>query len=80
MAAAQGRIIVSADTDFGALLAHRRVKKPSVLLVRQLAELPPPELVDVIVRHLDVLQAHLEAGAVAAFTARGVRVPGLQIR
>ena len=56
MAAAQGRMIVSADTDFGALLAHHRATGPSVLLVREIVEMPPRELVDVIVRHLDVLE------------------------
>jgi predicted nuclease of predicted toxin-antitoxin system len=80
LAAAQGRVIVSADTDFGALLAHRRASEPSVVLVRELVEVPPRDLVDVIVRHLDVLEAHLAAGAIAAFTASGVRVRGLPIR
>lgn len=79
-AAAQGRMIVSADTDFGALLAHHRATGPSVLLVREIVEMLPGELVDVIVRHLDVLEVHLAAGAIAAFTAKGVRVRGLPIR
>jgi predicted nuclease of predicted toxin-antitoxin system len=65
LAVAQGRVIVSADTDFGALLAHRRVREPSVVLVRELVEMPPRDLVDVIVRYLDVLEAHLAAGAIA---------------
>jgi predicted nuclease of predicted toxin-antitoxin system len=80
LAVAQGRVIVSADTDFGALLAHRRVREPSVVLVRDLVEMPPRDLVDVIVRYLDVLEDHLAAGAIAAFTAKGVRVRGLPIR
>ena len=80
MAAALGRVIVSADTDFGALLAHHRATEPSVLLVREIVEMLPRDLVDVIVRHADVLEAPLAAGAIAAFTAKGVRVRGLPIR
>jgi predicted nuclease of predicted toxin-antitoxin system len=80
MAAGQGRVIVSADTDFGALLAHRRAAEPSVLLVRELVEMSPQGLVRVVVGHLDILEDHLAAGAIAAFSDKGVRVRRLPIR
>jgi predicted nuclease of predicted toxin-antitoxin system len=80
LAATERRIIVSADTDFGALLAQANSSEPSVLLVREVADLRPSRLVDVILRYLDVLEPHLKAGAIAAFTATGVRVRALPIR
>lgn len=80
LAVTQDRVIVSADTDFGALLAHRRASQPSVLLVREIADRRPAELVRMIVGQLDVLETHLAAGAIAAFTRKGVRVRRLPIR
>ncbi|MFC5946554.1 hypothetical protein, partial [Micromonospora harpali] len=69
-----------ADTDFGALLAHARATEPSVVLVREILELRPPDLVDIVLEHLDVLEPHLETGAIAAFTTTGIRVRALPLR
>lgn len=70
----------SADTDFGALLAHARATEPSVILVRELVELRPPDLVNIILANLEVLEQHLHTGAIAAFTSSGIRVRALPLR
>lgn len=80
LAARDDRVILSADTDFGALLAHTRSTKPSVILVRSLIDRRPPELAGIIVANLDTIREHLEAGAVAAFTREGIRVRRLPLR
>jgi predicted nuclease of predicted toxin-antitoxin system len=80
LAAADDRIIISADTDFGALLAHSRATKPSVILVRALVDRRPPELAGIIMANLDVLEEHLRSGAIAAFTQSDIRVRALPLR
>jgi predicted nuclease of predicted toxin-antitoxin system len=80
LAARDDRVIISADTDFGALLAHSRSTKPSVILVRALVDRRPPELAGIIAANLDVIQEHLHAGAIAAFTQDSVRVRSLPLR
>lgn len=78
-ATAEERVIISADTDFGALLAQSRAVKPSVVLVREFAGLYPPALAELLIANLDLLEADLEAGAIAVFTRRGIRVRMLPI-
>jgi predicted nuclease of predicted toxin-antitoxin system len=80
LATKDSRVIISGDTDFGAVLAHARATKPSVLLVREIMDLRPPELVNVILGSLDVLDSDLQAGAIAAFTTTGIRVRPLPLR
>jgi predicted nuclease of predicted toxin-antitoxin system len=74
------RVIISADTDFGALLAQSRAVRPSVILVRALVGRRPPELAGIIEANLDTIREHLNAGAVATFTRGGIRVRPLPLR
>jgi hypothetical protein len=59
------RIIISADTDFGALPAHTRATKPSVILVRALADRRPPELAGIVTADLDTIKRHLDRACCA---------------
>jgi predicted nuclease of predicted toxin-antitoxin system len=73
-------VIISADTDFGALLAHSRATQPSVILVRAIVDRRPPELAAIIIANLAVLEEHLKSGAIAAFTQSDIRVRALPLR
>src|SRR3954447_8835644 len=80
IATRDARVIVSADTDFGALLAHSRATAPSVILVRALVDRRPPELAGIIAANITAIQEHLDAGAVAVFSRDGIRVRRLPLR
>ncbi|HUK67618.1 MAG TPA: DUF5615 family PIN-like protein [Streptosporangiaceae bacterium] len=80
LAADDAWVILSADTDFGALLAEARATSPSVILVREVMGLRPADLVSLVLAQLDVLAPHLEAGAIAAVTTTGIRVRTIPLR
>jgi predicted nuclease of predicted toxin-antitoxin system len=80
LAAAQARVIISADTDFGALLASTRATKPSVILVRALITQRPSQLAATVAGHLDLIEAELLSGAIAAFGRDALRVRPLPLR
>jgi predicted nuclease of predicted toxin-antitoxin system len=52
-AAAESRVLVSADTDFGGLLARSKAASPSVLLIRRLAGRRAAEQSAIIRANLD---------------------------
>jgi len=78
-AAAENRIIVSADTDFGALLAARSSQKPSVVQFRGEGSRQPEVLARTLVANLSQLVDALESGSIVTFEPSRVRVRTLPI-
>jgi len=79
LALADGRTIVSADTDFGALLASTGATGPSVILVREVVGHRPTDLVRLLVECIEQLEGQLAAGAMIALTTTGARVRRLPL-
>jgi predicted nuclease of predicted toxin-antitoxin system len=73
-AAKEKQIIISADTDFGTILALRQETNPSVILFRRGSPRKPQEQVKVILANLQSIQALLEKGCVVVFDQNRMRV------
>lgn len=78
-AAAESRIIVSADTDFGTILAKRQVVKPSFVLLRRTQGLSPEAIADIFAAHIPLFEGDLDHGAILVITDAVVRVRPLPI-
>lgn len=74
----QDRILVSADTDFGTLLAESRADGPSIL-IRRTANRRASHLATLIEANLGDLAEDLEEGCVAVFDADRIRVRRLPL-
>lgn len=74
-----GQILVSADTDFGTLLARTGVDKPSVVLLRRSIGRRTAELAPVLIANLDAVSEDLESGAVLVITDTELRIRTLPI-
>ena len=77
-AASEDRILVSADTDFGTLLAARQSAKPSFILFRRNDHRPSSQY-DTLIANLPELASDLEKGAVVVFEDARIRIRALPI-
>jgi predicted nuclease of predicted toxin-antitoxin system len=79
LAANEDRVIVSADTDFGALLAFRRQSRPSVVLFRGRSPRRPEQQATLLLENLRVIGGELSVGAVVTVYEHRLRIRRLPI-
>jgi predicted nuclease of predicted toxin-antitoxin system len=75
----QARVVVSGDTDFGALLALTRSRSPSVILFRSRNVPHAEDQAAIIIEHLDDIADDIEHGAVIVVTDNRIRVRRLPL-
>jgi len=78
-AATEHRIVVSADADFGTLLALRASRQPSVIQFRGEGSRKPDALARTLLANLPQLLDSLESGCIVTFEPVRVRVRMLPI-
>jgi len=73
------RIIVSADTDFGTILALRNQQFPSVIIFRRTKNRKPPEQVNLLIANLKEIESSLESGSIIIIEDKRIRIRSLPI-
>ncbi len=75
------RVLVSADTDFGTLLARTGMRTSSVVLIRRSGARRATELAKLLLANLGTVEEDLNAGAIVVVGDNELRVPpGCQSR
>ncbi|MFF5216442.1 DUF5615 family PIN-like protein [Micromonospora sp. NPDC000442] len=77
-AVTEERVLISADTDFGEILARARQEIPSVILFRR-TDRAPDHLAAVLLANLDLIEDDLAKGAFVVLTDERIRIRALPI-
>lgn len=73
------RVLISADTDFAAMLAGRQAAKPSVILLKRPAPRRPEQQANLILANRDVIAELLDQGSIIIFEEARLRSRTLPI-
>ena len=73
------RVVVSADTDFGTLLALRRERSPSVVLFRHAPQRRPAHQSEMLLANLEAIERDLSDGCIVVIEPDRIRVRGLPL-
>jgi predicted nuclease of predicted toxin-antitoxin system len=73
-ALAERRTVISADTDFGEILARSNAAGPSIVLFRRQGQRRAAEVAALLLANLPAITEELDGGAVVVFDADRVRV------
>lgn len=79
LAAREDRILISADTDFGELLANSPVLAPSLILLRR-TDKRPASLAPVILANIGQIADDLAAGALVVISDTRIRTRQLPVK
>lgn len=78
-ARAEGQVLISADTDFGGLLARSKASEPSVILIRRLVGRRAAQQAAIILANLGQVASDLAAGAMVVIHEDTLRVRRLPV-
>ncbi len=78
-AAAEDRVVLSADTDFGTILARTRASGPSVILIRRAEGRRVDELLALLAANLATVQTAVDERSVVVLGESTMRIRRLPI-